>query len=64
MIKKAKMIGDVQEENMFLTERYRVGNLVPTTLIFSKGELIKQMDGSMDQVTLKKIIDDVRRTIV
>jgi hypothetical protein len=57
VIDEAGLYGDVEEENMFLKDRYGVGNLFPTTLFFQKGELIKRVDGSMSAGQLRDTMD-------
>jgi hypothetical protein len=53
VIDEAGLYGDVEEENIFLRDRFGVGNLFPTTLFFQKGKLIKRVDGSMTADQLK-----------
>ncbi len=53
VIDEAGLYGDVEEENIFLRDRYGVGNLFPTTLFFQKRKLIKRVDGSLSASQLK-----------
>jgi thioredoxin-related protein len=57
MIEKAEIIGDVEEENTFLVERYGVGDLVPTTLFFKDSKLIKRVNGALSPSQLKNLIN-------
>jgi thiol-disulfide isomerase/thioredoxin len=61
VIQKAEMTGDVTEENMFLFDRYRVGDLFPVTLFFKNGELIKRVDGVQSPEQLREHIESIFR---
>ena len=55
VIKEAGMIGDVEEENTFMVDRFQVGNLFPSTLFFKNGNLIRRVDGALAPKQLKAI---------
>ena len=57
IIKQAKMIGDVEPENTFLVHRYGLGDMVPSTILFKKGELIERVDGALRSEALKELIN-------
>lgn len=59
VIKEAGMIGEVEEENIFLMERYGVGNSFPDTLFFSNGNLISSIKGYMAPDDLQEQIKQV-----
>ena len=58
VIDEAGLYGDVEEENIFLKERFSVGNLFPTTLFFKNGKLIRNVDGVLAVNQLRTIIDE------
>jgi hypothetical protein len=57
IIDKAELYGDVEEENTFLTQRFGVGNLFPTTLFFKSGKLVNKVDGALNTKQLRNIVD-------
>jgi thiol-disulfide isomerase/thioredoxin len=58
VIKEAELYGDVEEENIFLRDRYDVGNLFPTTLFFNNGKLVRKVDGVLTPAQLRCVIDE------
>ncbi|MDP7265576.1 MAG: hypothetical protein QGH39_08460, partial [Candidatus Thermoplasmatota archaeon] len=58
VIREAGMIGDVEEENTFLVERYKVGNLFPVTLFFENRNVVKRVDGALTVEQLKDLFKD------
>ncbi len=50
VIEKAGLTGDVQEENVFLRDRYGIGEEFPMTLFFSNGQLLKAEKGIISQM--------------
>lgn len=60
MIEKAKLKGDVHEENVFLTS-YDVGSKVPATMFFKKGKLIWKIEGVLEPPILRGLIKKINQ---
>ena len=58
IIDKESLNGDVEEENLFLGERYGAGDDFPATLFFSNGKMKRRVDGPLTPQELLNLIDE------
>jgi len=62
MIKKAKLEGDVEEENVFLRD-YGVGKAVPATLFFDNGNLVWKIEGLLSPPIFRGLVKKLQEGV-